>query len=533
MMFWTNVMNIYRVFLSLPVMLMLMFTPVQSGPGLAWNLLAQTTGCTTSSPASAAYSVKLCITSPQNGSNVTGAAPVTVTVSFTGTSPGVQRMVYYLNASYLLTDYKSPYSFTLPSLHWVDGGYKLSVEALMRDGFTTQRASLPLNFANGVKTPPVNGNQFHPTSGTKPAAGAPFVVAATGDGASGEVNAANVTKLLGAINPNLLLYLGDVYEKGSYAEFYNWYGMQGTNFSQFRSITNPTIGNHEYVKGSAQGYFDYWDNIPSYYSFDAGGWHFISLNSNGRYEGIDPKSSQYLWLSADLAAHAQACTIVYYHHPLFNIGPEGPSTGMASIWALLAQNEVPIVINGHDHDYQRWVALDGKGLPDPNGVTEFVAGGGGHGLQTIAQKDNRVAYSNSKNPDAFGVLKLELSTGGAKFSYLNTNGSVLDSGVIPCKRSAQVVPAPVGISAALTDGNQVALSWSAVDDNMDISGYTLYRNAAPLATISDNNFSYTDTTVRPTTTYTYSVDAFDQGGNHSSLSSPVSITTAHIFSNRH
>jgi len=48
---------------------------------------------------------------------------------------------------------------------------------------------------------------------------------------------------------------------------------------------------------------------------------------------------------------------------------------MASIWALLAQYNVPIVLNGHDHDYQRWVPLDGNGQPKPNGITEFVAGG--------------------------------------------------------------------------------------------------------------------------------------------------------------
>lgn len=523
-------MNIHRLFLSLPLILMFVFTPAQTRLGAVWALPAQAATCTTSAPTSAVYTVKLCFTSPQHDSNLSGAVTVTVTVSVTGTSPGVQRMVYYLNGSYLLTDYKAPYTFILPSQHWVDGSYTLSVEALLRDGFVTQKRNLFVNFANGIKTPPVNDKQFQPTSGTTPEAGKPFVVAATGDGASGEVNAANVVKLLETIKPNLFLYLGDVYEKGSYAEFYNWYGMQGTNFSQFRSITDPTVGNHEYVKGSAEGYFDYWDNIPDYYSFDAGGWHFINLNSNGRYVGINPQSSQYLWLSADLTTHNQACTIVYYHHPFFNIGPEGPSTGMADIWALLAQHKVTIVLNGHDHDYQRWLPLDGEGQPDPNGVTEFVAGGGGHGLQTISGSDNRVAYSNSANPDAFGVLKLELSSSEAKFSYLNTKESVLDSGVIPCKRSAQV--APVGLTAALTNTNHVELSWSAPDDTADISGYTLYRNGAPLATVPDTSVTFTDATVSQTTAYTYSVDAFDLGGNHSSMSSPVSITTGHMFSDR-
>ena len=58
---------------------------------------------------------------------------------------------------------------------------------------------------------------------------------------------------------------------------------------------------------------------------------------------------------------------------------------MADIWALMAQDGVSIVLNGHDHDYQRWVPLDGNGNPSATGITEFVAGGAGHGLQTISR----------------------------------------------------------------------------------------------------------------------------------------------------
>ena len=45
----------------------------------------------------------------------------------------------------------------------------------------------------------------------------------------------------------MMLYLGDVYDNGTIAEFYNWYG-EATHqwFDRFKSITNPVIGNHEY-----------------------------------------------------------------------------------------------------------------------------------------------------------------------------------------------------------------------------------------------------------------------------------------------
>lgn len=88
-----------------------------------------------------------------------------------------------------------------------------------------------------------------------------FVVAATGDGASGEAPA--VADEIATRDPSMMLYLGDVYEKGTYTEFSNWYGTPTTYFGKFRSITNPVIGNHEYENGVAPGYFEYWNMDPS------------------------------------------------------------------------------------------------------------------------------------------------------------------------------------------------------------------------------------------------------------------------------
>ncbi len=486
--------------------------------------------CATSTPSGGSYSVTLCFTAPANGSVVSGPAAVNVTVSYTGTFPGIQRLVFYINNGYLLTDFQSPYSFSLPSQKWADGSYTVSVEALMRDGYTTaNRASLALTFSNGNKKTPVNHNTFTPTSGTTPAAGAPFVVAAAGDGADGGPSASSVASLISSLNPNLFLYLGDVYEQGSVAEFYNWYGTQGANFSQLNAITDPTIGNHEYGNSSGgAGYFDYWNNIPSYYSFNAGGWHFISLNSNAAHIAVNAGSAEYTWLQQDLAANASACTIVYYHHPLFDIGPEGATTAMSDIWALMAQYGVSIVLNGHDHDYQRWEPLDGSGNPSPTGITEFVAGMAGHGLQTITGSDSRVVYWNDTVPQAFGVVKLELNPDGAAFYYINTSGMVLDSGTIACAKNGadtQAPSTPAGLTANAASATQVNLAWQASSDNTGVQGYTIYRAGSLLATVAGSSLAYVDNSAMPGTTYSYTVDAFDLAGNHSAQSAPASVTT--------
>ena len=455
-----GVLSSCMIALTLTLALSVSFIPAQAAP----------VGCAASSPSSGNYTVTVCITSPANGANLTGNATATATVSVVGSTMSVQHVIWNLNTSYLLTDFSSPYTFTLPTNKWADGSYTLYAEALMGDGFTTAQAQIAVNFSNGNATNPVNPNHFQPSTGRPPSSGQPFVVAAAGDGASGEPKVIPVINLLTSINPNLFLYVGDVYESGSVAEFYNWYGTSTANFGLLRAVTDPTIGNHEYTNGvKGAGYFDYWDNIPNYYSYDAGGWHFISLNANTSKIGVAPGSPQYIWLQQDLAANAQSCTIAYYHEPLFNIGPEGSTTGMSSIWALLAQYKVPIVINGHDHDYQRWVPLDGSGNPSPNGITEFVVGTAGHGLQKFVQTDSRVAYSNDSNPTAFGVLLLQLSQTGAKFSFKNTNGSVLDSGTIPCAAGAPTVtptatstpmPTPTATTIATITPTATALATS-------------------------------------------------------------------------
>jgi hypothetical protein len=486
----------------------------------------QVSPCASSTPASAAYKATLCLTAPANDSTISSDVTVSSAVTTTGKDPGIERMVFNLNGSYLLTDYQAPFTFTLPTPDWSDGAYVLSATAYLRDGFTTSPASIVLHLQNGAASAG-SSQVFSPSSGTLPQNGKPFVVVAAGDGASGERSSAIVVDLIASLNPNLFLYLGDVYEKGTSTEFYNWYGPSGTGFGRFRPITDPTIGNHEYTSGSPQGYFQYWDQIPDYYSFNAGGWHFISLNANSSYVGVDRQSPQYQWLATDLAGAASSCTIVFYHQPLFNIGPEGPAKDMADIWALLAKNKVAIVLNGHDHDYQRWVPLDALGQPTSAGVTEFIAGGGGHGLQTILGKDPRVAFSDDLNPDTFGALKLVLNPGGAVFSYINSAGAVLDSGVVPCtKAGADTQPPtpPTDVTVDATNPSHVTLAWQPSTDNTGVKGYTVYRNGQSIGMVSDGSLTYVDTTALQNTHYQYTVDAFDLADNHSAPSDTMAVT---------
>ena len=482
----------------------------------------QAVACHESGEAGRLYTVTVCITSPDDGATLTSNAPVAATVTVNGTSPGVRRLTFYLGGAYLLTDYEAPYEFEIPTTKFVDGTRALEVEAWMRDGFITERTAATVTFQNGITVPPVNTNSFTPTTGTSPGSG-PLVVGVAGDGAGGDQDARDVTNLISTWSPNLFLYLGDVYEKGTTTEFHNWYAPNAF-FGRFRSITNPTIGNHEYENGQAAAYFDYWDNVPHYYSVNTNGWHLISLDSNTAFNQFAPGTPQYEWLVGDLSANTQACTLVYYHQPFYNIGEQGSTSQLAQIWSLLAQNGVDLVLNGHDHTYQRWQPLDGAGNPSPSGVTELLIGTSGHAVGTFPSSDNRVAASSME----FGALRLELNSAGASFQYMNTQGQTRDSGTVSCADPAsdtEPPSAPTGLTATATYKTNIDLSWNGSTDNVGVTGYRIYRDGNELANVGLETTSYSDGSVVGGSTHTYVVRARDAAGNLSTDSNSATATT--------
>ena len=373
-------------------------------------------------------SITVCINTPSDEATVSSLITVEASLTMTGVILRADKVIFSLNGEYLLTDFHVPYTFDLPTDHFADGDQTLSAVAVINDVLTSQPASVKLHFANNnrkISETPIFTPYIPPT----PPPGQPLIIAAAGDGASGENP--GVTDLIASWHPEMLLYLGDVYEKGTFTEFYNWYGTDTSYWGQFRAITNPTIGNHEYENGVAPGYFTYWNNIADYYSFDAGGWHFISLNSNLSKQ-TEPGDPQYEWLVQDLNTSRAYCTIAFFHHPRFSIGSQGDTPRLESIWSLMVRRGVDIVLTGHDHNYQRWEPIGAQGQPNSEGITEFVTGGGGHGIRPFVRSDSRVVKDFDSADETFGALRLELYNNRAVFQYQNMAGNVIDSGEVPC-----------------------------------------------------------------------------------------------------
>ncbi|MDX6644751.1 MAG: large repetitive protein, partial [Miltoncostaeaceae bacterium] len=288
-------------------------------------------------------------------------------------------------------------------------------------------------------------------AGAPPPAGSPFTVVAVGDGADGGADAARVSDLAVALNPSMFLYLGNVYDEGTPTEFLNWYGGPGQLWGRLRAVTNPAPGNRDNATARAAGYVDYWNNAPHSYSLDAAGWHIVSLDSTVEYGQRGPGTPQYRWLEQDLARPA-ACTLAFFHNPVFSVGPEGDDPGLGAIWSLLARSGVDLVLTAHDQSYQRWTPLDGLGAPSQTGVTQFVVGTGGRGVTAFARADGRLAFGVDTRRQGFGVLQLELRPGQATYRFVNVNDRVIDSGSYACTGAGggPGVPGPVVAGAGCT-----------------------------------------------------------------------------------
>jgi 3',5'-cyclic AMP phosphodiesterase CpdA len=234
--------------------------------------------------------------------------------------------------------------------------------------------------------------------------------------------------------PGTILALGDLaYDDGTASDFEDCYE---PTWGRHKARTRPAPGNHEYNTGGAAGYYDYFgaaagDPDEGWYSFDLGGWHIVSLNSNCAAAGGCTRSSpQGEWLAADLAAHPRTCTLAYWHHPRFSSGDHGNILAVRDLWAILDEHDADVVLTGHDHDYERFAPQDADGKASASGLREFVVGTGGRSLRAFG---STAANSEVRSRSSYGVLKLQLLPTSYTWQFVPVaGGSFTDSGAANC-----------------------------------------------------------------------------------------------------
>ncbi|HME13680.1 MAG TPA: metallophosphoesterase, partial [Candidatus Acidoferrum sp.] len=250
-----------------------------------------------------------------------------------------------------------------------------------------------------------------------------------------DLSGAEATAKLLEQNPGTVMAVGDLaYPDGNKENF----ACYDKTWGRVKSRTRPAAGNHEFHSTGATFYFQYFgpaagDPKDGYYSYELGTWHIIVLNSEcAEVAGCNAGSRQEKWLRADLAAHPTACTLAYWHKPLFSSGDKhGNDPEIQPLWQALYEANADVVVNGHDHDYERFAPQDPDAKPDPKrGIREFVAGTGGKNHRPFgAPKPN----SEVRNADAFGVLRLTLKPGGYDWQFIPEPGKAFtDSGSGVC-----------------------------------------------------------------------------------------------------
>ena len=241
--------------------------------------------------------------------------------------------------------------------------------------------------------------------------------------------------LLDGISGTVFTAGDNAYESGTASEFSNCYD---PSWGRHKARTQPSVGNHEYHTSGASGYFNYFGSAagaPSkgYYSYNLGEWHVVALNSMcEKVGGCGGRSPMVTWLKNDLRTNAdKACTLAYFHHPLFSSGPHGNQTKMRPTWRALYRANAEIVISAHDHLYERFAPQTPDGVADnTSGIREFVVGTGGRSHYSFGTIK---ANSEVRNSDTFGVLKLTLHPRSYDWQFVPAAGQTFtDSGTTLC-----------------------------------------------------------------------------------------------------
>jgi acid phosphatase type 7 len=245
---------------------------------------------------------------------------------------------------------------------------------------------------------------------------------------NGAAGAESTARLLDRFTGTVFAAGDNAYAAGSLEEFKNCYE---PSWGRHRGRTRPVPGNHEYQSGGS-GYYAYFGGTagPSglgYYSYAEGPWRVIALNSE---IAVGAGSPQVQWLRGELAGNRSACTAVIWHRPLFSSGRNGDNQDMRDVWRTLYDFDVDLVINGHDHIYERFAPQDPSGLPDAErGIREFIVGTGGAPLTDI-----QTVHANSEARGAvWGVAVFRLGENGFQWQFVPVEGQTFqDSGSAAC-----------------------------------------------------------------------------------------------------
>ncbi len=499
-------------------------------------------------PPADTISPSVSLTAPASGATLSGVEAISANAS---DNTGVSGVQFTLDGAPLgAEDTAAPYIFPWDTATVADGSYALSAVARDTAGNIGVASSVPVTVSNaGVSR---------------------FTFLAAGDYNSTANTSLNLTGMASA-GANFTLALGDFsydmqtetqwcnYIKSFFGAAYPFELLAGnhdeTNIDTFASCLPDLLGNITGAYGK-EYYFDYPAASPLA--------RFIlispNLTINSATYSYASTSPRYTWTSNAIDGARSAgipWVVVGMHKVCLSMGVKSCEIGV-DLENLLVGKKVDLVLQAHDHDYQRSKQLalnpsscpalvagsynanctvpDGDGNPDTyvkgSGTVSVISGAGGFNNYDVNASDSEAGYfakwyGSSANPVS-GFAKFDVSPDEISVSFVRTAGaSFADNFTIT---NIPVIPdltppsAPANLSAIPVSSSRVDLSWSSSTDDVGVAGYRIFRDSVQIATTSA--LAYQDAAgLTASTTYRYAVGAFDAAGNESALSNEASATT--------
>jgi hypothetical protein len=156
-----------------------------------------------------------------------------------------------------------------------------------------------------------------------------------------------------------------------------------------------------------------------------------------------------------------------------------------------------------------------------NEYAVYVENGGTFTVQLASGSYYAQWFSPRQSDGNAGPIAIGNRSGGPQ-SFATPNS---DDWVLHVRVTADTQPpsVPTNVTATAKSPTVIRVAWTASTDNVGVTGYRVYRNGSQVGTSTTS--PYTDTALSTSTTYSYTVSAYDAAGNESAKSSPPATAT--------
>jgi len=264
-----------------------------------------------------------------------------------------------------------------------------------------------------------------------------FTFLAFGDSGTGSDYQRQLAARIVTEKAALVLHTGDVGQyRGAFYEYEDFY------FSIYQDLMRrtpfyPTAGNHDYATNFAFALRAMHDvpteGVPAeergrYYSFDWGNAHFVCLDSNYPLSrAVEDRGRMLDWLNQDLATTNKFWKIAYFHHPPYptSVHVNDPQCARVRqfVVPILERHGAHLVLNGHEHSYQRTLPLRAGTPAAPDKGTVYVTTAGGGSLMYPVGQAPTLAVARARHH------YLRVTADGAKLTVraIATDGEQIDT----------------------------------------------------------------------------------------------------------